>query len=66
MKQQPGVESQSANPMDWAIIDDSANYVFRVHRRAFTDAQVLEQERRNIVERCWLYVGGGYPKTRAP
>ena len=57
MKQQPGVELHSANPMDWAIIDDTSNHVFRVHRRAFTDPQVLEFERRNIFERCWLYLG---------
>ncbi|MDO8363952.1 MAG: aromatic ring-hydroxylating dioxygenase subunit alpha [Actinomycetota bacterium] len=30
---------------------------FMVHRSAFTDGAVLERERRNILSRCWVYVG---------
>ncbi|MBL8376795.1 MAG: Rieske 2Fe-2S domain-containing protein [Burkholderiales bacterium] len=52
MDRQPGFD-----PLSWAVQDDRARGVFRVNRRAFVDAQVLELERRHIFERCWLYVG---------
>jgi p-cumate 2,3-dioxygenase alpha subunit len=39
------------------IIDDQGAGLFRVNRRAFTDAQCLEQERRWIFDKCWIYVG---------
>jgi p-cumate 2,3-dioxygenase alpha subunit len=39
------------------IIDDRARGVFRVNRRAFTDVAVLDYERREIFDRCWLYAG---------
>ena len=42
---------------DTLIIDDRVNGVFRVNRRAFTEAAVLETERREIFDRCWLYAG---------
>lgn len=31
--------------------------LFKVARRVFTDAQILEQERHVIFDRCWLYLG---------
>ena len=31
--------------------------LFRVNRRAFTDRECLEQERRAIFDKCWIYVG---------
>lgn len=46
-----------ANTIRDMIIDDRARGVFRVDRRAFTDAEILEQERRSIFDRCWLYAG---------
>ena len=44
-------------PAHGCVADDRANGVFRVARRAFTDADVLAAERAQIFERCWLYVG---------
>jgi|SRR5271155_274901 len=42
---------------DELIIDDRVNGVFRVNRRAFTDPDILEVERREIFDRSWLYAG---------
>jgi len=39
------------------IIDDLDKGIFRVKRTAFTDREVLDQERRNIFDQSWLYVG---------
>jgi p-cumate 2,3-dioxygenase subunit alpha len=39
------------------IIDDRANGIFRVNRRAFTDPAILEVEQREIFDRSWLYAG---------
>jgi p-cumate 2,3-dioxygenase subunit alpha len=39
------------------IIEDREAGIFRVNRRAFTDPECLEQERRRIFEKCWIYVG---------
>jgi len=39
------------------IIDDEDSGLFRVNRRAFVDPQCLEQERRRIFDKCWIYVG---------
>src|SRR5215472_17361877 len=39
------------------IVDDRARGVFRVNWRAFTDPEVLEQERREVFDRSWLYAG---------
>jgi len=41
--------------VDWAIVDDREQGIFRVNRRVFTDGDVFEQERRQIFEKCWLY-----------
>lgn len=40
-----------------AIQEDKAGGAFKVHRRVFTDNDVLEVERRVIFDHCWLYVG---------
>ena len=40
-----------------AIIDDKSRGVFRVNRAAFVDPWILELERRQIFDRCWLYMG---------
>src|SRR5205823_2941786 len=39
------------------IVDDRARGIFRVNRRAFTDPEILEQERREVFDRSWLYAG---------
>ena len=39
------------------IIDDRARGIFRVNRRVFTDPEILEQERREVFDRSWLYAG---------
>jgi p-cumate 2,3-dioxygenase subunit alpha len=39
-----------------AVQDDRAGGRFRVNRRVFVDAEVLELERRRIFDRCWLYI----------
>ena len=39
------------------IVDDRETPRFRVHRSAMVDPAVLEAERHDIFERCWLYVG---------
>jgi p-cumate 2,3-dioxygenase subunit alpha len=41
------------------IIDDQDAGLFRVNRRAFTDPEILEQERRRVFDKCWIYVGHG-------
>ena len=39
------------------IIDDEAAGLFRVNRRVFTDPECLEQERRRLFDKCWIYAG---------
>ncbi len=41
------------------VMEDRERHLFRVARRAFADETVLEQERRQIFDRCWLYLGHG-------
>src|SRR5690606_35566940 len=39
------------------ILEDRENGVFRVNRKAFTDAEIFELEKREIFDKCWLYAG---------
>jgi p-cumate 2,3-dioxygenase alpha subunit len=39
------------------IIEDQEAGLFKVNRRVFTDPECLEQERRRIFDKCWVYVG---------
>jgi len=39
------------------VIDDKNAGLFRVNRRVFTDPDCLEEERRRIFDKCWIYVG---------
>ena len=39
------------------IIDDQKAGLFKVNRRVFTDPECLEEERRRIFDKCWIYVG---------
>jgi len=50
-------ERQCMAKMQNLIVDDRARGVFRVNRRAFTDPEILEQERREVFDRSWLYAG---------
>jgi p-cumate 2,3-dioxygenase subunit alpha len=44
-------------PAETYVMDDQVAGLFRVNRRVFTDPECLEQERRRIFEKCWIYVG---------
>ncbi|MGZ5939974.1 MAG: aromatic ring-hydroxylating oxygenase subunit alpha, partial [Rhizomicrobium sp.] len=39
------------------VREDRENHRFKVARQAFIDDEILEQERRAIFDRCWIYVG---------
>jgi p-cumate 2,3-dioxygenase alpha subunit len=39
------------------VVDDRAKGIFRINRRSFTDPEIFEFERKEIFDRCWLYVG---------
>lgn len=39
------------------IIDNPDDGIFRVHRSAMTSPEIFEEERRQIFDKCWLYVG---------
>jgi phenylpropionate dioxygenase-like ring-hydroxylating dioxygenase large terminal subunit len=39
------------------IIDNREAGLFRVNRKSFTDAKILEMEKREVFDRCWLYAG---------
>lgn len=43
--------------LDDLVLDDDAAGVFRVNRRAFRDAAILELEHRLVFEQCWIYAG---------
>ena len=47
MNQQAGFD-----PISWAVRDDKAAGVFRVHRRASVDQPISELERERIFGRC--------------
>ena len=39
------------------VVENQGQGTFLVNRRAFVDQEVLERERRQIFNRCWLYLG---------
>ncbi len=39
------------------VREDRTRHRFKVARRAFTDPAVLEAERREIFDHCWIYLG---------
>ena len=39
------------------VREDRTRRRFKVARRAFTDPAVLEAERREIFDHCWIYLG---------
>jgi p-cumate 2,3-dioxygenase alpha subunit len=42
---------------DELVIDDRQRGVFRVNRSLMTSQEVYDQERRELFDKCWLYVG---------
>src|ERR1700690_3834016 len=43
--------------LNTALDIDEARRVFRVSRQTFVDAQIFEAEKREIFDKCWLYLG---------
>jgi p-cumate 2,3-dioxygenase subunit alpha len=39
------------------VIDDGASHDFRVHRSTLVEPAILERERQQIFDVCWIYVG---------
>jgi len=39
------------------VVENQDNHTFFVNREVFVSGDVLEQERRSIFDRCWIYVG---------
>ena len=39
------------------VLDNREDGLFRVHRSAFTDPQIMALEQRRVFEQCWLYAG---------
>ena len=39
------------------VIDDRERNLFQVNREAFTSQEILEQERAQIFDKTWIYVG---------
>src|SRR3979490_1148485 len=43
--------------MNTALLIDEYKKIFKVSRRAFVDPDILEAERAQIFDKCWLYLG---------
>jgi p-cumate 2,3-dioxygenase subunit alpha len=43
--------------LNTALEIDEAQRIFRVSRQTFVDSQIFETERREIFDKCWLYLG---------
>jgi p-cumate 2,3-dioxygenase alpha subunit len=39
------------------IVEDQLNSEFLVHRSVFTDQEILELEKKEIFNKCWLFIG---------
>ena len=55
----------SAFPTQPLLDVDATKGVVLVSRRAFTDAAGLERERREIFDKCWLFLGHGSELKKA-
>ena len=44
-------------PMKTALLIDESRKIFKVSRQAFVDPAILELERAQIFDKCWLYLG---------
>lgn len=43
--------------LNTALLVDEGKKIFKVSRQAFTDPSILDAERTQIFDRCWLYLG---------
>jgi p-cumate 2,3-dioxygenase subunit alpha len=43
--------------MNTALMVDESKKIFKVSRQAFVDPDILEAERTQIFDKCWLYLG---------
>jgi p-cumate 2,3-dioxygenase alpha subunit len=43
--------------MNTALLIDESKKIFKVSRQAFTDPAILDAERAQIFDKCWLYLG---------
>ena len=43
--------------MNTALMIDESRKIFKVSRQAFVDPDILEAERTQIFDKCWLYLG---------
>ena len=39
------------------IVEDQVNSEFLVHRSVFTEQEILEVEKKEIFNKCWLFIG---------
>jgi p-cumate 2,3-dioxygenase alpha subunit len=53
------MDNTIANKADGVVVDDVEKGIFKVNRRAFTDPDILDAERRQVFDQSWLYVGHG-------
>ncbi|WP_054706161.1 aromatic ring-hydroxylating dioxygenase subunit alpha [Bacillus sp. JCM 19041] len=42
---------------DQFVIDDKKKHEFLVHRSVFTDTEIMEKEKKEIFDKCWLFIG---------
>lgn len=43
--------------LNTALLVDESKKIFKVSRQAFTDPSILDAERTEIFDKCWLYLG---------
>src|SRR5258708_8795577 len=51
------MEKSMEHSIESFIVDDQDAGLFRVNRKAFVDPECLQQERRRVFDKCWLYIG---------
>lgn len=39
------------------VIENEEKNIFKVNRKAFTDPEIFEIEKKKIFDKCWLYIG---------
>src|SRR5919197_667377 len=54
MYEEPTMEQTA---LDNLVLDNREDGVFRVHRSAFTDPEIMTLEQRRVFEQCWIYAG---------
>ena len=43
--------------LEHVVIDNKEDGLFRVHRRVFTDPEILALEHRRVSQQFWIYAG---------